>query len=316
MTYDEFLKQWEDTACRAISASTSGSTGKPKQIELSKKLLTESAMRTIRFFNLNEHSHLHSCISPNYIGGKMMAVRASCIGADFTWEEPSNAPSLTDRKADLTSVVPSQMWHILTLPKALEDRFLIGGSAIPATLRKAISESHIECWESYGMTETASHIALRRVENEEGPFYPLPGISIYLGDEGNLCISLGEDYPPVITNDIAEIYSDGGFRILGRRDNVIISGGLKIIPEDVERRISPVLAQFGYDTFMISSTPDNKWGEKIILVIETEEELSDHIKEEITRLLGTLLRRYEIPKEIISTGKIPTTANGKIKRKG
>lgn len=320
MTYEEFIAQWSDPLKRreGISAKTSGSTGKPKEIVLPQNIVTESALRTISFFDITAKSHLHSCISPDFIGGKMMAVRAILSNARFTWEIPSNRPEICrDGIPDLVSVVPSQMLHIIGNTEIADKcrykcRFLIGGSPINGELAKKIADSGLEAWESYGMTETASHIAIRRITNDDIPFYPLPGIDIATDAEDCLCIDLGNNYI-IHTNDVAHISADKGFRILGRADNVIITGGKKVFPEEVERKIAPLLAQEGFDTFLITSEPDIKWGNRIILLIENRDN-NTILPEILTEKLRKVIKSHEMPKEIHLTDSIPRTHNGKIKR--
>lgn len=322
MTYKEFISEWK-SASDFIIARTSGSTGQPKEIRLPKTLLRDSARRTIDFFRLNSDSRLHSCISPDFIGGKMMAVRADVCGCNLTWEQPSNTPSLNvisfpddlgkGHGETLISVVPSQMWHILTLPQACSFRYLIGGAHIPATLRNAIVEVGVQCWESYGMTETASHIALRKVTKEETGFTPLPGIKLLQGEDNNLIIVLNDAMTPIVTNDIAIFDSDGTFKIAGRTDNIINTGGKKVIPENVERHLSPVLSRYGIKDCLVTSRPDDKWGNRIVLAVEgSGDEIPD--LNELKPHMQKILAPYEIPKEIIAVEKIPRTPNGKILR--
>lgn len=242
-----------------------------------------------------------------------MAVRSEIAGCAFTWEEPSNRPLLGLDKADgisLLSVVPSQMHFILDHLDALPtvDIFLIGGSAIPAGLRKRIVDMNLNAYESYGMTETASHIALRKVEEEENNFYPLPGISVSLDERGCLVIEFdsGEKF---VTNDIASISADNSFSIEGRYDNIIITGGRKVNPESVERRISHLFE----GEIMVSSEPDEKWGSRVILLVEGTD--CPKGEEEIRKKMSTLLAPWEIPKRIIWNSLIPRTSNGKIKRR-
>ena len=312
MTFEEFLKEWRDGR-DAITAHTSGSTGEAKEISLSKEFMKRSARRTNSFFSIDGHSRLHSCVGADFIGGKMMAVRSEIAGCEFTWETPTNRP-LADlgRNEEITllSVVPSQMLHILDhindLPHVAT--FLIGGAPIQPELRKRIAEAGLNAYESYGMTETASHIALRKVNEEEGRFIPLSGISVGVDERECLVISFdtGERF---ITNDIAAIAADGSFTIEGRYDNVIITGGRKVNPESVERRISHLFK----GEIMVTSEADEKWGRKVVLLIEEphypggEQAIRDKLEE--------LLSPWERPKRIILNSDIPHTPNGKIKRR-
>lgn len=313
MTYSQFFDEWRDGRDYVI-CRTSGSTGAPKQIKLPKELMRDSARRTIEYFNLNSRSHLHSCISPDFIGGKMMAVRSEILGSGFSYEIPSNTPlvSYDGPDIDLLAVVPSQMVYILdnlsSLPKV--KNYLIGGSPIPDSIRRMIVGQGLNAFESYGMTETASHIALRKVSDPSLPFRPLPGIEVCLDCNHRLMIHnkmFGENNF-LLTNDIAEIDDDGQFFIIGRYDNVIISGGKKIHPEVLETTLESVLGI----PVLFYAEKDEKWGEKLILCInKSPDELSDERLIDICRLN---LPDYCVPKKIIRK-EISVTANGKKRRK-
>lgn len=344
ISYERFISEWLDESVDEIEAHTSGSTGKPKAIRLSKKMMRESARRTNAYFNIDSGWLLGSCISPAYIGGKMMAVRALEASCRFFCEEPSNHPDIlparkaTDRNV-LISVVPSQMWHILELGLSEAEkrriRFLIGGSAIPADLRKRIVEGSIKAWESYGMTETSSHIALRPITSDETLFTPLPGIKLSKSPSGTLAIDLGNSENPIITNDLVEFGSDGNFKILGRADNVIVTGGLKVIPELLEEKIRKIISKTELATnisgLMVTSRPDSKWGEAIVLNLEITpglsgddttlipeseiliKEVEDAIRDKSNDLSYSILR-HEFPKEIRCVRALPRTPNGKLRR--
>ncbi len=310
MTYEEFLKQWRDTGTD-VQCRTSGSTGTPKSILLPKTEMSKSALRTVRHFGLDRFSHLHSCISPDFIGGKMMAVRAEETGARLTWETPSNRPLMQAGQdaIDLLAVVPSQMEYILSHMDMMPEirAIIIGGSAIPAALRRRIEESGLNAWETYGMTETASHIALRRVTDPPSPFRVLDGISTGVDGESRLVIEM-EGWQKIVTNDIVRIIGQREFVVTGRYDNVIISGGIKIHPEQAEEILE---ATFGVPV-LITSVPDNKWGERVIMIIEDgEDRASDTII--ISRCKECLPKAW-VPKEILHQN-VPTTENGKKKRK-
>ena len=311
MTFEQFIEEWHNDN-DFIIAHTSGSTGNPKPIMLSKNFVMESAKRTNDFFGIKENSLLHSCVGADYIGGKMMAVRAELANAVFSYEKPSNQPLKefnSGNKIDLVAVVPSQVQHILlniqTLPKI--QNLLIGGSPIHPDLRKKIVFSGINAYESYGMTETASHIALRRITEKEIPFTLLPNIEISLDKDSCLKIRF-KDGKEIQTNDIATLVSKNEFLIKGRRDQIIISGGKKINPMALEARTLGIIP----GNFLFTGFPDEKWGEKVVLIIEGEDNkiLENQIKER----LKEILEKWEMPKQILFVKELPRTPNGKIKR--
>lgn len=316
MTYADLKAEWEGDA-REISAHTSGSTGIPKQIMLSKKLIEASAWRTIKFFGLDHSSHLYSCISPDFIGGKMQAIRAWLNGAKFSYEEPSNFPKLgrDGDYYDLVSVVPSQMLNVCGRHEVLKRvrHWLVGGSAISPELREKISEKGISAWESYGMTETASHIAVRKiVADSNNGFNPMSGIKIRKNERGCLVIDQGMG-GYIETNDLVDIHPDGSFHILGRYDNMIISGGRKILAEEVETCLNE-LSEYQY-RYMVAGKPDAKWGEKLVVIVESEKEDQNEVEEIVRRSIEKIESHWKRPKEIIYVCKLLTTDNGKLKRK-
>lgn len=313
MTYDEFLKEWAD-ANEYVSCQTSGSTGSPKQIMLSKKEMERSAMRTIKFLNLRECSHFHSCISPDYIGGKMMLVRKELTGGTLTWEDPTNRPlsAYSGGAIDLLAVVPSQMLHILDHIDSLPEirNILIGGAPIPPNLRERISYSGLKAFETYGMTETASHIALRKIMASSEAFMPLEGIKISTTSDSRLKIDI-QGWQTIETNDIVKIDDGGRFEILGRADNVIITGGKKVHPEQVEEILESALNE----EVLISSEHDDKWGEKVVLTLnQTSLYLKFHSVEDVMAVCKKLLPKECIPK-LILINDIQHTSNGKKARR-
>lgn len=331
--YADFEKLWLDKDISKFEMQTSGSTGQPKRIYLSRKMMQKSAGRTIDYFALDSDWLLVSCISGRFVGGRMMVVRAHELNARFQCVAPSNRPDLTVAKEwpgkVLVAVVPSQMWHILSdsfSPSQLEKiHFLVGGSALPPKLREEMVKKGIRAWETYGMTETASHIALRPITLEPAPFRPLAGIRISSTDSGTLRIDLPYS-DPIITNDLVKIFQNGDFNILGRADNVIVTGGLKVIPEALENRLRLILeaSTFKIGELMVTSIPDSKWGEALTLMIEVNEDETrkEGIVEEIESLLrlemtsnSPRILRHEMPKRIILTDSLPRTENGKLRRK-
>ncbi len=319
MTQSVFEEIWKDDS-EYVECHTSGSTGEPQNIKLQKDFMRKSACRSNAFFNISAESRLHTCLDFDYIASKMMTVRADVAGCRLTSETPSNRP-LSDigkqERVDLLSVVPSQMEWILASPTMWSGirRILVGGAPIPPELRRRVTLSEYEVWESYGMTETASHIALRRVQEEDVPFVTLKGITVELENDGRLVVKM-PGTEKLVTNDIAEVYSPEEFRILGRADNCVISGGIKIMPEELERRLGPFIA-FDY---CISSVPDSKWGERLVLAVEVRK--SELGKEFLNKAVSVRLNQYrkslelgvKAPKEVICVDELPRTRNGKIDR--
>lgn len=320
MTQTEFDAIWHNDDDFVV-CHTSGSTGRPKEIQLKKEFMRRSAERTVAFFNIDSDSRLHTCLDFKFIASKMMTVRAEVANCCLTSEPPTSTPLRGIGKAeriDLLSVVPAQMAGILNESSGWTGirHFLIGGSAIPPLLRRRIVLSDYDAWESYGMTETASHIALRKVE-ETGrePFKTLAGITVGQSKDGCLKVKL-PGCKIIKTNDLAEILSDTEFRILGRADNCIISGGIKIIPEDLESLLGPFIA-FEY---VLSSVPDEKWGERLVLVVEAPREYFDleFLKKSLMVRLNMFRKSLDLgpksPKDIIFVDSLPRTQNGKIHR--
>ncbi|MDE7345857.1 MAG: AMP-binding protein [Muribaculaceae bacterium] len=319
MTQQEFESIWYDSKDYVV-CHTSGSTGKPKEIRLSKEFMRCSARRTNEFFGIDESSRLHTCLDFKYIASMMMTVRAEEAECELTSEHPSSRPLSEvekDERIDLLSLVPAQMEWILDSNERWTGirTILIGGSPIPSIIRHRIVLSGYNVWESYGMTETASHIALRKVDGNGAGFKTLKGITVDASEEGCLIIHM-PDGKILTTNDIAEVTSPDEFRILGRADHTIISGGIKISPEDLERSLGHFIA-FDY---CISSVPDRKWGEKLVLVVESS---GGNIDEELLRAsVEVRLRQYrknldlgvKSPKEVIIMSSLPRTSKGAVDR--
>lgn len=349
MTYTDFESEWNNTE-NYITANTSGSTGIPKQIRLSKEIVKRSAERSNSFFDINSGSLLYSCISPDFIGGKMVFIRASLSGAKFLYEEPSNRPltnlsdkignlnsdDLSTNQIDLVSLVPSQMLYLIENPQIWRGKvkcFLIGGGRISEEIASKMENMGIEAYESYGMTETASHIALRRVTRIPQPFKTLPGIGISTDERGCLIIT-GVDKNKIVTNDVVTIYGNDQFDLIGRFDNVINSGGKKIHPEALEKRIRKILSKdpqinaflndyhkiisdgvILFPEMIITGVNDTKWGEKCVLSIEACVNDKETLSDLIINRLRDFLEGWEMPKEIWFIPEFPRTANGKINRK-
>lgn len=323
---NQFLEEWH--AENGISVHTSGSTGTPKDIILPHSQIVNSALRSNRFFGINKNSRIHSAISFEYIGGKMMIARSLLSGCRLTYGKPAVKISLEDCEYPVTllSLVPAQMHFVLENLSNFShvEQFLIGGSAINDKLWDHIVESGVTAWESYGMTETATHIGMRRVagDSKSRPhFVPLSGVSISESSDGCLLIKDRDVF--VATTDLVRIYQDNTFEILGRKDDIINTGGLKILPQDIENVLEPALRNL-VSSFYISSVPDEIWTSRLILVAvasvhnlrpKNNEELKANIWEAIDAIPDSVLPRRLHPKEIKLVEALPVTRSGKLNRR-
>ena len=246
-TLNEFLKEWHSDSERML-VHTSGSTGTPKPLWVEKRRMTASARTTCRFLGLKPGDTALLCMSLDYIAGMMMAVRAEVCGLHLVEVTPSGHP-LADLESAPTfaAMVPMQVFNSMQVPAEREilkqiKHLIIGGGAIDDDLAAELKGFPYAIWSTYGMTETLSHIALRRLNGPEASewYTPLDGVSVGLSPDGCLTINAPEVCAStLVTNDIADIDSDGRhFRIHGRKDNVICSGGIKIQAEEVERIVA------------------------------------------------------------------------------
>jgi O-succinylbenzoic acid--CoA ligase len=308
-----FINEWF-SGNDFILAQTSGSTGEPKPIELPKSVMIKSAERTIQYFGLQAGNRLLLSLPCRYIAGKMMVVRAIVGRMNLITIDPaSDFDFLKGETFDFGAMVPNQVCKLLEQPSGKQKlqnirNLLVGGSAISPELEKQISKLSTRIVSTYGMTETASHIAIRELSgNGKSDFYQcLQGISVGVTANGCLKIRVPEFAEPLLTNDLAELSSTTSFRILGRADSVIISGGVKYSPESIEKKLEPLMNH----RFVISSVPDEKLGEKLVLVIEGEPFSTENFQKKIRNLLPT----FEQPKQVRFLEQFPETASGKIKR--
>jgi len=296
----KFLFEWLNNES-FVFVQTSGSTGKPKKIVLDKNAMIASAKATGLFFNLQPKNSALLCLSADYIAGKMMLVRAITLGLHLDTIEPNSNP-LSDKKYDFVAMVPMQVANSLEQLHLVET-LLIGGTKVSYQLAESILKTNCKAFESYGMTETISHIAIKQIGAK--PFTVLPNVNITVDDRNCLVIEALElSSEKIITNDIVEILNETQFVLKGRIDNVINSGGVKIFPEEVEEK----LAKFISKPFFIASELDEKFGEKVILVLEGN-------PYEVDNSMFSDLSKYQMPKQIIFIDKFVETETNKINRK-
>ena len=313
MTIEEFLAQWNDTS-DVIEVHTSGSTGKPKRLLVEKQRMVNSARITCDFLGLKEGDSALLCMPLDYIAGKMVVVRSLVSHLHLISVTPSSHP-LKDvtQPIDFAAMVPLQVYSSLQEPAERERlmsirHLIIGGGAIDDSLESQLQQFPNAVWSTYGMTETLSHIALRRISGENSSLWysPLDGVDVSLSSDSCLEIYAPQVNPEKLhTNDIAELRTlpDGSkeFRILGRKDNVIDSGGIKIQAEEVERLLRPHLSC----GFMITKVSDARLGEAVTLLVESDD------VDNILAVCKHVLPRHWVPRHIFPESHIPITETGK-----
>lgn len=304
----QFILEWLDNN-DFIKVKTSGSTGVPKIVPLQKKHVFNSANATVDYFDLFENTKALLCLSSEYIAGKMMLVRGMIAGWDLHTVEPGKDPLKNVKSAfDFTAMVPYQVFHSLDDLHKVK-KIIIGGGAIPEKLENQLQQKETLAFATYGMTETISHIAVRQVNGVESSnlFSALPQVNFSQTSNGCLKINAPEISSEVIeTNDVVELLSPTSFRFLGRIDNVINSGGLKIHPEELEKKLSLHIKH----PFFIASEKDETLGERVILVVEDNEPL--HLKDFTKAFEGLSL--YERPKKLYVVPQFLYTETEKIRR--
>jgi o-succinylbenzoate---CoA ligase len=298
----DFLIDWFDDKTY-IEMNTSGTTGAPKLIRVEKEAMVSSALSTGDFFDLNPGNKVLHCLPVDYVAGKMMFVRSFILGLDMDFVEPNSHPlEYNDEKYDFAAMVPLQAKNSLDKLKNIK-KIIIGGVKIHKSLEQELVKLPNEIYETYGMTETITHIAAKRVG--ERAFTVLPNVTVSSNENNCLVVHAKKINPePIVTNDIVEIVSDTQFVWLGRFDNVINSGGIKLIPEKIEEKLSTHIPR----RYFVYGQADEVLGEKVVLYVEGEPIAID---EEVFSVLD----KYEKPKNIVFIPKFTVTATGKIVRK-
>ena len=323
MSLDEFLEEWNNPS-ESVLVQTSGSTGTPKPMRVEKSRMLASARRTNDFLGLREGDSALLCMSLDYIAGKMMVVRALERHLRLITVIPSGHPLQTpvpDLNICFAAMVPMQVYNSLQVPEERERlmqirHLIIGGGAIDDALAEQLKDFPNAVWSTYGMTETLSHIALRRLNGPDASLWYTPFPSVHLSLSPDNCLII--DAPEVsrerlVTNDIAvlepcshtsertqEHSPDCRFRILGRKDNIICSGGLKIQAEELERQLRPHL----HVPYLITKRADKKFGEIVVLLTEGS-------TDEARQVCERILPKFHQPRAFLHVARIPLTATGK-----
>jgi len=303
-----FIEEWFAPS-NGIAVKTSGSTGKPQEIELSKEHMVNSARATGAYFKTGPNTRALLCLSARYIAGKMMLVRAMILGWDLHVVAPSKDALIEyDNDYDFVAMVPYQVWHSIPALNKVK-KLIIGGGQVSASLEAQLQNVHTEAFATYGMTETATHIAVRRINGpaRSDEFHSLPEVRFSTDDRSCLVI----EAPGIIdralpTNDVVQLRSPYSFKWLGRYDNVINSGGIKLYPESIESRLQQEIDV----NFIIASEKDDALGQRVILVYEG----SSQQRPDLTKALS-ILEPFERPKRIYAISHFAYTETGKYKRK-
>lgn len=304
----KFILEWLDEN-DFITVKTSGSTGIPKNIKLQKNHIFNSAAATVKYFDLKENTKALLCLSSEYIAGKMMLVRAMTAGWNLYATAPEKNPfENIDDTFDFSAMVPYQVFHSLKDLHKVK-KLIVGGGAVPLELEQQLQKVNTRVFATYGMTETISHVAVRPINGTEKSaiFSALPEVNFSLKENNCLQIHAPEiSEETVVTNDVVEMISPTSFKFLGRADNVINTGGVKVHPEVVEEKLSLHINQ----PFFIASEKDEALGERVILIIESDEHFQ--LKDFSTAFKS--VSTYEKPKKIYTLPHFIYTETGKVKR--
>ena len=296
-----FILDWFDDRSY-LEINTSGSTGTPKIIQVEKQAMVNSALATGDFFGLEPGKKILHCLPTNYVAGKMMFVRAFILGLEMEFVAPSSNPlEGIDETFDFCGMVPLQAKNSLKDLHKIK-KLIIGGVKVHKSLEQELVKLPIEIYETYGMTETITHIAAKKIGEEA--FTVLANVTVSVDERQCLVIdakNISEE--KIVTNDIVKIISDTQFIWVGRYDNVINSGGIKLIPEQIEEKLSTLIPR----RYFVFGESDATLGEKLVLYIEGEP-----IK--IDESVFDVLDKYERPKEIKFIPSFKQTATGKIIR--
>ncbi len=305
----EFLLDWIDKK-DFIPVKTSGSTGTPKEIFLKKEHMVNSAKTTGAYFDLWPGQSALLCLPGDYIAGKMMFVRAMVLGLDLDWVPPSSTPLKNlNRCYHFCAMVPMQLENSLDEINHIKT-LIVGGATVSADLKAKIQDKTTDIFETYGMTETITHVAVKKINNgAKDCFETLPNISIEKDKRNCLVINAPDlNNGQLVTNDIVELVSDKEFKWLGRYDNVINSGGVKLFPEQIELKLASIIQS----RFFVAGIPDEELGQKLILLVEKKGE-DQALFNKVKSLEA--LEKFEIPKDILFVERFVETVNGKISRK-
>lgn len=319
-TIGDFLIDWCNDYS-SVLVRTSGSTGSSKLISLKKQQMVNSALATAAFFELEAGNTVLHCLPTEFIAGKMMLVRAMVLGLELDFVEPTSSPlDLVSKTYDFCAMVPLQVINSLRKLDKIKT-LIVGGAPVATELKEQVQDKRTQVYETYGMTETITHVAVKSINNGgsdptaspkigqvETSFKTLPRVKVSTDERDCLII----DAPhlldaPIVTNDVVKLISENEFEWLGRFDNIINSGGIKLIPEQIEAKLAAAIE----NRFFATGIPDAKLGQKLILVVEGNIDVQVLLKK--MKSIAEL-EKYEIPKAIFNAASFVEAANGKVLR--
>ncbi|MGW9686097.1 AMP-binding protein [Flagellimonas sp. 2504JD1-5] len=310
----EFLLDWSSDKA-TLEVFTSGSTGNPKKIMLKKEHMISSARATGEYFELASGHSALLCLPCTGIAGKMMLVRAMVLGLELKSVQPTSTPlGSIPNNFDFTAMVPLQVENSIKQLSQI-NTLIIGGAPISLALNEVLKAAPNAVFETYGMTETCTHVAVRQIPNSNNPtiqqsnFTALP--NIFFSQDSRDCLVINAPYlseTEVVTNDVINLTSKTAFEWLGRYDSIINSGGIKLYPERIEKKLSSII----HSRFFVAGIPDGKLGQKLVLLVESTDIVPEALLSQIKKLKN--LDKYEVPKEVFILKAFEETQSGKIQR--
>jgi len=313
-------KWWYETDL-PLHVSTSGSTGEPKKYYFQRAAIKIGIRMTTEALGLKQGMTALLAIDPGFVGGRMMILRALENGMNLICIMPEGNPLENISKAaliDFAAFVPIQIENILSNSETAEKfsriaRVIIGGAPASERLRELLSEFPNRIYQTFGMTETLSHIAFKDLSDPQSSYVTLPGVEISVDDRGCLVVDApGLLENRVVTNDLIRLKNKREFTWVGRIDRLINSGGIKISPELLETKCELLSSRFsGIHKFIFHSQADERLGQRVVLVITGESDLSPEVIKELTEDLKLVLEKYEMPKAIFRASGISLTPGGK-----
>lgn len=309
-----FLSEWNNDSL-TMKAQTSGSTGQPKEIVLTKENMRKSAQMTAKYLQLKQGDTALLVMPISYIAGKLMLVRALEIGLKLICMPPTSSislPTINDElgialsSIDFVALTPMQVEKSIDFAATIQT-LIIGGAPLSPTVKEKLFSFNNAVYETYAMTETITHIAFKQIPNQRFPlvsgyFEAFDEVNISTDERGCLVIDTPYSSDPVVTNDLVEMKGERSFIWLGRVDNVINSGGIKLFPEQIEEKLKTIIEA----PFFVTAIADQRLGQKLVLVIEDSPKHIDLSEADLTQ--------FQRPKEIVFLPVFPRTESGKIQR--